>query len=267
MKIRCSHVPFLAPAAALLLPAIAAWAQGPDEGTPKPSDGTTKRLPAPPLMVEVDAGYVVVGTKIEKLREHLDGKWGAQADLDLASQNPGERVRVEGFQIGATELTNRQYLEFVNATGYPPPLSWAGKQAEEARVQFEAEQNTLKKADPKFKPKDFDPVVWWRSKYKELAWGIPQGEEDHPVTFVSLKDAQAFCDWAGLRLPTEAEWMRAARGETDQEYIQGEAFVAAHSLNVETSGTKLRPVTWIAEARTQSGIFDLAGSVLSLIHI
>ncbi|MBK9388339.1 MAG: SUMF1/EgtB/PvdO family nonheme iron enzyme [Planctomycetes bacterium] len=261
MKIRCSHVPFLAPAAALLLPAIAAWAQGPDEGTPKPNDGTTKRLPAPPLLVEVEAGYVVVGTKTEKLREYLDGKFGAKVKMDLASQNPGERVRVEGFQIGATEVTNRQYLEFVNASGYPPPLSWAGKQAEEARVQFEAEQDTLKKADAKYKPKDFDPVVWWRANWKALTWGIPQGEEDHPVIFVSLKDAQAFCDWAGLRLPSEAEWMRAARGETDQEYIQGETFVAAHSLNVETSGTKLRPVTWIAESRTQSGIFDMAGSV------
>jgi formylglycine-generating enzyme required for sulfatase activity len=260
MKIRLTTAPFLLPAA-LLLPGIAALAQGDAASPVKGPDDATKRLPAPPLLVEVEAGYVTVGTKSEKLRELLDGKWGAQVKMDLASQSPGERVRVEAFQIGAIEVTNRQYLEFVRATSYPPPLGWTGNLIEEARKQFDAEQETLKKADPKYKPKDFDPVAWWRSKWKELPWGIPAGEEDHPVVFVSLKDAQAFCDWAGLRLPTEAEWMRAARGDSDQEYIQGDAFVAAHSLNVETSGTKLRPVTWIAEARTQTGIFDLAGSV------
>jgi len=149
---------------------------------------------------------------------------------------PVHQVAVSGFWIDRTEVTNAQFDAFVRATGYKtsaekPPTAEELAQGDvppEKRVPFSTCFVPVRLPDG---TRALDhPPTWWQF-VAGADWRHPEGPRssiadrmNHPVVHVSWHDAVAYCQWAGKRLPTEAEWECAARGGLDrQEYCWGSA--------------------------------------------
>jgi sulfatase modifying factor 1 len=142
---------------------------------------------------------------------------------------PVRKITLPAFSIDKYEVTNKRYKRFIDATGYKVPWS------QEAAVAT---------------------YIWdWQKRM------YPEGKGDDPVVLVSWEDARAFCSWAGKRLPTEAEWEKAARGAKGKPYPWGNDW-ANGKANTQESGLKqTAPAGSFKEDVSEYGVNDLAGNV------
>jgi formylglycine-generating enzyme required for sulfatase activity len=151
------------------------------------------------------------------------------------AESPQHSVTLDGFWIDQTEVTNAQYRQCVEAGVCEPPTT----------------------------------CDWGDSTYEEAA------KADHPVVCVDWYGAQAYCDWAGGRLPTEAEWEYAARGPEGYIYPWGDVFDGARlnfcdvncafdskkEANYDDGYERTAPVGSYPAGMSWCGAQDLAGNV------
>lgn len=213
---------------------------------------------------------------------------GGDNDQASADEYPKHTVTVASFYMDETEVTNAQFKKFVDATGY---ITTAEKKPnwEELKKTLPPDaqkpsDDMLQAASLVFKqsntPVDLNDYSNWWSWTIGANWKHPEGpnstikgKENYPVVHVSWDDANAYCKWAGKRLPTEAEWEFAARGGLDKNiYPWGNESVNLGKpkcnswegnfpyLNKKQDGfIKAAPVKTFAS--NGYGLFDMAGNV------
>jgi len=147
-------------------------------------------------------------------------------------EGPARAVHVNAVYLDRYPVTNEEYKCFVDATGHPVPcydVEWA-------------------------EPYDYN----WDPEKRTP----PEGKEKHPVVLVSWEDARAYAAWAGKRLPTEAEWERAASGADGRRWPWGDEFVEGR-CNTRESGTDgTSPVDrYSPDGDSLEGVGDMVGNV------
>lgn len=156
----------------------------------------------------------------------------------MPREKPAHKVAVDGFFIDITEVTNKQFKAFIEATNYitvaERPIIWE-------EMKKELLEGTPKPHDSVLQPGSliFNKSVkkidntdnyaqWWRWqvgadwKHPEGPKSTIEGKDNYPVVHIAFEDALAYCKWANRRLPTEAEWESAAQGNLiDAVYTWG----------------------------------------------
>ncbi len=211
-----------------------------------------------------------------------------QDKMAMNHEKPAIKVAVDGFYMDATEVTNAQFAKFVKETGY---ITTAEREIDWEEMKKQVPEGTPKPHDSILQPGSltfkktkvsvpnlYDFSQWWKWTIG-ASWRHPNGPEsditgkdNYPVVQVSFEDAMAYCQWAGRRLPTEAEWELAARaGSKGTTYFWGDdASILSEKANTwegefPVDNTQEDGFELSAPVKSYSanayGLYDMAGNV------
>jgi len=211
-----------------------------------------------------------------------------QDKMAMMHEKPAHKIALDGFFMDIHEVTNGQFTRFVEETGY---VTVAEREIDWEEMKKQLPQGTPKPHDSILQPGSlvfkktkssvpnlYDYSQWWEWKIG-ASWKHPngpgtdiEGKDNEPVVHIAFEDAEAYCKWAGRRLPTEAEWEYAARADQSNElFFWGSDLdqLSSHANtwegefpvnNTKTDGFERRaPV--MSYPKNGFGLYDMAGNV------
>ena len=186
-------------------------------------------------------------------------------------EGPTRRVMLEGFRIGATTVSNAEFATFVRATRYVTDAERAG-----SSFVFDLQVPEVERALTRHVVAG---LPWWLP-VEHASWQRPEGPGSHvrarpgrPAVHISWNDAEAYCAWAGTRLPSEAEWEYAARGGLEgTRFAWGDELLDDQGVprcnvfrgefpNAPAAGWRPEPVDARSGEANGLGLFNVCGNV------
>src|SRR5262249_25729222 len=150
-------------------------------------------------------------------------------------EKPQREVYVSDYWIDAYPVTNARFALFLTAGGYDLAHWWTAE-----GWAWKCQRRIQR------------PLMWGQAGWDGA---------DQPVAGVSWYEADAYARWAGRRLPTDAEWEKAARGTDGRRYPWGDDWPTAHVANFNLNIGRTTPVGLYAEGVSPYGCYDMAGNV------
>lgn len=212
---------------------------------------------------------------------------GSDAEYALPNEKPAHKVTVDAFFLDAKPVTNAQFRKFTEATGYitlaEKPVDWEQVKKQVPPGTPKPPPEVLAPGSMVFQategPVDTSDLSQWWIWTNGASWKHPEGpdsnlegREDHPVVHIAFEDANAYSEWAGKRLPTEAEWEFAARGGSDTRYYWGDEatpggkamanYWTGHFPDKNDAADGFKGVSPVGSFPPNAyGLYDMAGNV------
>ncbi|UZR98496.1 SUMF1/EgtB/PvdO family nonheme iron enzyme [Chondrinema litorale] len=218
-------------------------------------------------MVDVEGGTFMMGQSDATEEYILTTDIGTEIWWDITNENPAHAVTLSNYKIGKYEVTNQQYVEFLNSiipfTHFAnslrshrqksfPYQAVVLNNSSTLCLVFDATRDLSERDNIGYEPGYDSPIIWNGTNFE-----VDPNYANHPVRHMYHDGALKFADWAGYRLPTEAEWEFAALGGNKSEGYKFAGSndyteVAVHGMNTSVIGS-LKP--------NELGIFDMSGNV------
>ncbi len=239
--------------------------------TPTPaSDTVVKAVAASPgnrsemPMVTVPAGEFIRGSQ-KTDDEGIQEQYGMAAPIYL-DEYPQHKMILPAFKIDVYEVSNKQFKDFIIATDRALPYEWGhngyGLTMKEASTMDIERLRKIGTDDFKL---DMDTTKMSREALMTVMEKEQLKRDPFPVTGISWHYADVYCRWRGKRLPTEAEWEKAARGPNGFEFPWGNDWNAALTNTGDQDESEweegIAPVGSYPHNKSYYGAYDMAGNV------
>ena len=213
-------------------------------------------------MVQIPAGVFVVGSDKQD-EDGLQKRYGFERPL-YVNEHPRHQRNLPRFFIDRFEVSNAQFKTFVFQTGRQEPETWvqSGYNVRDEKLKSAHVTNLRWIASDYFKldvdTRQMDKPALLEALFKSQAY-----RDTLPVSAISWQDAFDFCSWRGKRLPSEAEWEKAARGPGGREFPWGDEW-DADKPNTGGFGDDEVPVAPVGSFENDVSVYgvrDLGGNV------
>ncbi|MEW5718990.1 MAG: SUMF1/EgtB/PvdO family nonheme iron enzyme [Chloroflexota bacterium] len=238
---------------AAIAPTIAPTTTPPPTATSAPPTATRVPPTATPVLPTATP-TLAAGAVQRRGKDNAEMVYVPAGDFTFGDEKSARTLYLDAFWIDKFEVTNAQFQQFVDATGY--------------------------KTDAEKQGWGFEYISMWEP-VNGIFWRAPRGagssiadRQKQPVVLVSWNDANAYCAWAGKRLPTEAHWEKSARGTDARVYPWGNNWDGARlnfcdancafswkDAGANDGNAESAPVGSYASGASPYGVLDLAGNV------